>query len=253
MRKTILIFAVLMAPALQAWECKYEKSIDQELDLAGSETLKVLASAGELDIKATSGDTARITGKVCVSDEDWLEDSGVSAKGGRNAEIAVQLPNANSGWGRNSYASLDLELEVPEGLALDVKDSSGELSIEGVSSVVVHDSSGDIEIVDVQGNVSLNDSSGDIDLERIGGNVTVVSDSSGDIRGDSVEGTVLVMKDSSGNIRFTDVGQDFIVERDSSGNITAKGVGGDFRVLRDGSGDIHASNVSGEVETPDKS
>lgn len=255
MKKSIVLFAFLMAPALQAWECEYEKSIDQELDLAGSETLSVLAAAGDLEIRGGAVDVARVRGKVCVSDEDWLALSSIEVSGGRNAEIAVQLPDSENGWswsGKN-YAYIDLEIEVPETIPLKVKDSSGDISIRNVGAVAVNDSSGDIDIYDVRGDVTATDSSGDIELGNIGGNVTVESDSSGDIRGEDVDGTVLVLKDSSGGIRFEGVGKDFIVERDSSGDITAKNVGGDFRVLRDSSGDIRSSNVTGEVDIPDKS
>lgn len=255
MKKYVVLFAILCVPALQADYCKYEKAIDQELDLSGSESLSVLAAAGDLEIRGISGDTARIGGTVCVSDEEWLEKSGVEVSGGKNAEIAVRLPDSEDGWswtGRN-YAYLDLELEVPESILLNVKDSSGDIDIRNVAGVSVHDSSGDIEIYQVSGNVTAVDSSGGIELEDIGGDVTIESDSSGDIEGEGIDGTVLVEKDSSGGIRFEDVGKDFIVERDSSGDITAKGVGGDFRVLRDGSGDIRSSDVAGEVDVPDKS
>lgn len=253
MRKTVLILAILATPTLQAWDCKHEKQIEQELDLSGSETLSVEAAAGDLEIKGGSGDKARIRGKVCVSEEEWLDESGVEVSGGRNASIAVVLPKSSNSWSwtGSEYASLDLELSVPAGIRLDVSDSSGDVFIEGVAAVSVKDSSGDVEIYDIQGDVSLADSSGDIDVEGVGGNVTVENDSSGDIRGERIDGSVLVRKDSSGGIRFSDVGQDFVVEKDSSGDITARDIGGDFRVLADGSGDIRAHNVNGRVETPE--
>jgi DUF4097 and DUF4098 domain-containing protein YvlB len=253
MKKTVLFLAILATPALQAWECKYEKQIQQELDMSGSETLSVEAAAGDLEIKGGSGNIAQIRGRVCVSEEEWLDESGVEVSAGKNASIAVVLPRSGSGWSwtGSEYASLDLELTVPAGLALDVSDSSGDLSIEGVASVTVKDSSGDIEIEDIRGDVSLEDSSGDIDIEDIGGNVTVKNDSSGDIYGENIEGSALVMKDSSGGIRFSDVAKDFVVEKDSSGDITARDIGGDFRVLSDSSGDIRAHNVNGRVETPE--
>ena len=77
MKKTVLFLAILAAPALQAWDCKFEKQIDQELDLGGSETLRVDAAAGDLEIRGGSGDMAKIRGRVCVSEEEWLDESGV--------------------------------------------------------------------------------------------------------------------------------------------------------------------------------
>ncbi len=254
MKKSLMLCAVLVSPSLFAWDCEHEQKLDQVLDLSGSETLAVNAVAGDLEIRAGSGDEAVIRGTVCVSEEEWLEDVRVVTEGGRNAEITVVVPST-SGWSitGNKYAYVDLELKVPAGIALEVKDSSGDAEISGVASVSVSDSSGDLEVSDIAGGVIIKDSSGDIELEDIGGDVTIASDSSGDIEGDRIEGNVLIEQDSSGGIHFSGVGENFTVERDSSGDIFAEDVGGDFTVLRDGSGDIEYRNVTGKVSKPEKS
>jgi len=253
MKKFLLLGTCLVSFGLQASDCEYEMKIDQTLDLSGSQELSVMAGAGELDIKGTKGgDVAVIKGRVCVSEEEWLDEAGVETTGGKRAEIIVQLPDMDDdwSWSGNRYAHLDLELEVPEGIRLNVKDSSGDIEIDGVGPLTVQDSSGDLDISLSKGPVNIKDSSGEIDLSDISGDVTIESDSSGDIFGKNIEGTVLVESDSSGDIEFRDVGKDFVVERDSSGDISANRVGGDFHVHRDGSGEIHASNVDGEVNIP---
>jgi len=253
MNKLLIVCVCLFSTSLQAWNCKYEKDINQELDLEGADRLTILAGAGDLEIEGDDDTSvATIRGKVCVSEEDWLDESQIDVTRGSNAEIAVELPDMGSSWSlmRSAYAYVDLEITVPNDLRLDIKDSSGDVEIEGVGTLSLKDSSGDVRIEDIEGSVTLNDSSGDLVLEDIEGDVTVDSDSSGDIRGRDIEGSVLVRRDSSGDIRFADVGRDFTVERDSSGDITAKGVGGDFHVVADGSGDIVAKNVDGEIVTP---
>lgn len=254
MNKLLILCICLFSTSLQAWFCEYEKEIDQVLDLEGSEMLTVLAGAGDLEIEGDDDTSvATIRGKVCVSEEDWLDESRVDVTGGSNAEIAVELPEISSSWsliGGNTYAYIDLEITVPADLQLDIKDSSGDVAIEGVSTLSLKDSSGDVRLEDIEGSVTLNDSSGDLVMQDIEGDVTVDSDSSGDIRGRDIEGSVLVRRDSSGDIRFIDVSRDFTVERDSSGDITAKGVGGDFKVVADGSGDIVAKNVDGKILKP---
>jgi hypothetical protein len=56
-----------------------------------------------------------------------------------------------------------------------------------------NDSSGDIEITDVQRDVTIDsDSSGSISVERVGGNFTVSSDGSGGISHNQVTGTVRI-------------------------------------------------------------
>jgi hypothetical protein len=254
MRKYLVLLATLAAGTAQAWDCKYEKELVVALDLAGSERLSILAGAGDLRVTGHSGtQQARARGKLCVSEEEWLEQAGLLAEGGRAASITVELPDS-SGWSLvgSRYAYMDLEVDVPADIALDVRDSSGDIAIAGSGPVAIEDSSGDIDVQDVHGDVVLEDSSGDIDLVSIHGNVTVRQDSSGDIDGRRIEGAVRVEKDSSGDIRFREVRDDFVVERDSSGDIVADTIGGDFRVLKDGSGEIRSSAVSGAVEVPDR-
>ena len=257
MKKFFLLCGCLVFSGLQASDCEYEEMIDQTLDLSGSEELSVMAAAGDLRITGLKGgEVALIKGRICVSEEEWLEESGVETSGGKQAEIVVQLPDTDDGgsWSGNNYAYLDLELEVPEHIQLNVKDSSGDLEMKGVGPVTVQDSSGDLDMSLVSGSVSIRDSSGEIELSDIAGDVTIESDSSGGIFGKGIEGTVLVENDSSGDIDFRDVGEDFVVESDSSGDISADRVGGNFHVQRDGSGSISATNVEGEVTIPaDKS
>jgi hypothetical protein len=254
MKGPVLFISCLLCSGLQASDCDFEKEIDQSLDLSGSSDLLVSAAAGELEIKGVeNSSTAVIKGRVCVSKEEWLEGSGVETRGGDSAEINVVLNKDDEGWSfsGHNYAYLDLELEVPRQISLEVKDSSGAMRITGAGNLAVQDSSGEIRIKDNAGSISIEDSSGDIEITHVEGDVTIVSDSSGEIWGEDIEGSVRVERDSSGDIRFRGVSNDFIVERDSSGDITATDVGGDFRVLRDGSGDVSAHNVSGEVDIPD--
>jgi DUF4097 and DUF4098 domain-containing protein YvlB len=238
---------------VRADSCKYEKDIELTLDLDSSDSLAINAAAGDLEVRGVAGlDKAVINGRVCVSKQAWLDDAQVETIAGNRAQINVNLPAKSSGWSLigNSYARIDLVIEVPHDMTLEVKDSSGDASFHNVAAIQLQDSSGDIEIEDSSGPISIRDSSGDIDIERIAGDFTVESDSSGDINISEIGGTALVKKDSSGDIRFTHITHDAIVEVDSSGDISAKDIGGDFRVLKDGSGSISSSNVSGDTDTP---
>lgn len=236
--------------------CKFEKDIDLTLDVSASDVLAISAAAGDLDIVGVSGSAqAVIHGKACASKESWLEESGVSTSTGQRAQINVNLPDASGNdWSLfgNSYAWLDLHIEVPQELALEIKDSSGDMSLKNTASAQIQDSSGDIDIEDARGPVSIRDSSGDIDIDELNGDLTIVADSSGDIYARDIKGSVLIKQDSSGDIRVSHVSENVVVERDSSGDISARDVGGDFRVLKDGSGDIRSSNIKGKVEIPQK-
>ena len=236
--------------------CKFEKDIDLTLDLSSSNRLSIYAVAGDLDVVGVSGsDQAVISGKVCASKEAWLEESRVNTSGGNDAVIEVDLPSSEKGWSftGNKYVWMDLRVEVPDDLALEVKDSSGDMFLKNIAAVEIKDSSGDIEIEAARGPITISDSSGDIDIDKAEGDLTIESDSSGDINANDIHGSVLVVKDSSGDIDVSDVSDNVVVEKDSSGDIRATHVGGDFRVLKDGSGSINSSDVSGEVQIPKKS
>jgi hypothetical protein len=254
MIRSLAVLTLLFCASAQAWECKFQRELDQTLNVSDSELLAIAAGAGDLVINGVAGvDEVTISGKVCASREEWLNESRIETDSGEQAEINVILPSTDGNWSMwgNHYAYIDLELQVPEDLDLQIRDSSGDIEIEDVAAVDVKDSSGDIKIDRASGNLILADSSGDIRVTEIGGDITVVSDSSGDIRGKHIDGNVLVESDSSGDIRFSDVALDVIVERDSSGDITAESVGGDFKVLKDGSGDINSSDIKGTIDIPD--
>jgi DUF4097 and DUF4098 domain-containing protein YvlB len=236
--------------------CKFRKDIDLTLDLSNANTLSIYAVAGDLDVVGVSGsDQAIISGKACASKEAWLEESRVNTNGGSHAVIEVELPSSDKGWSftGNNYVWMDLRVEVPNHLALEIKDSSGDMFLKNIAAVEVKDSSGDIEIEAARGPISISDSSGDIDIDKAEGDLTIESDSSGDINANDIHGSVLVVKDSSGDIDVSDVSDNVVVEKDSSGDIKATRVGGDFRVLKDGSGSISPIDVSGEVQIPKKS
>ncbi len=236
-----------------AWNgCEHERLIEATHDLSGAETLAIDAAAGDLEIRGEAGSSVvTVRGKVCASKAEWADEAEVAFEGGERARLVAVLPDASGmSWG-NSYVSMDLELTVPATLALDIRDSSGDIEIREAGSVSVKDSSGDIDLSRVE-NASVQDSSGDIEIDGVSGDVTVVQDSSGDIRGRNIGGSVVVANDSSGDIRFRDVEGDFLVERDSSGDVIAEGIGGDFTVLRDGSGSIRHGDVGGEVRIPDE-
>jgi len=251
---SVLLVCQFSTDASADW-CKFEKDIDLTLDLSASDLLAVSAAAGDLEIVGVSGsDKAFIQGKACASKKEWLEESAVITTPGKRAQIDVNLPETDSGWSLfvfgGNYAWLDLHIEVPHDLALEIKDSSGDILLRSIAAVHLEDSSGDVEIESARGPISIRDSSGDIEVNEAEGSLTIEADGSGGIYASDINGSVLVKRDSSGDIRVSHVSQNVIVERDSSGDISANDVGGDFRVLKDGSGGISSSDVRGEVDLP---
>ena len=267
--------AVFAAP-LRADDCAFRAERRFDTDAAGLATLALSTGAGDLSIEGVPG-LARIEvqGKACASSQALLD--AIAFQDRREGEVqrvGTVLPEVQGGWalfGGGNYAWMDVHVRVPAALALDVRDSYGDIDIAHVGRLALEDSSGDIVVRDVAGDVRIADTSGDIRVEQVGGNVLIPHDSSGDIRivavrgnaevvedssGDiafeRIEGSARVGSDSSGSIAFRHIGRNAGVDSDSSGDIEADDVGGDFRVARKSGGarNISHRNVRGSVVLP---
>ncbi len=238
------------APLAQS-RCRYEAEISVSEAAGAGDHLWVDAGSGSLEVIGVSGLTeARAVARACASHEEFLEELRVTAqKDGDRVVIDTFYPDWNDGWGwGNRYARLDLRIEVPEGMAAEIRDSSGEIRVELLGDLDIRDSSGEIEGGNLLGRVNIDDSSGEIILWDISGDVEI-DDSSGEIQLEGVGGGV-VLSDGSGEIDIRDVVETVRIIRDSSGSIDVEQVGGDFIVERDGSGSIHYRDIQGRVDVP---
>jgi hypothetical protein len=227
-----------------------EEPRNASVEAAGASTVLIHARAGSLRVSGRPGtDEVVVTGTACVSDRNLLGDVRlVAARRGDTVHVEVQMSDQDSwGWGRR-HASLNLVVEVPEGLAVDVRDTSGDATLSGLASLRVEDSSGDLEVRQVKGDVTVADSSGGLVVEEVGGAVRL-RDSSGEIRIRNV-GSLVIDSDGSGGIDVRGVKGNVLVRDDGSGGIDVDDVGGDFTVDDDGSGGIRHAGVKGRVRVP---
>ena len=125
-------------------------------------------------------------------------------------------------FGFSFNRGVDLDVTVPSQTALNVRDSSGDITSQGVTGQMsLTTSSGDVTTDGGSGHVSLTTSSGDIKASNISGEMTL-STSSGDVTADNAS--------ASGNSSF----------QTSSGDITYRGslaANGNYS-FQDSSGDI---------------
>jgi len=244
-----LAVAALLQPRPSAADCRYDAPREARLDGQGLRRVRIEAKAGELRIQGRGGTQVEIRGTACAPSRDRLEEVVLRAeRDGDTARIEVEIPDAD--WSLFGGSSrLDLEIDVPEAVELDVEDSSGPVEVSGVASLRLQDGSGSIEVTDIAGDVSVRDSSGEIEIESVAGDVRI-SDGSGSIEVRDVVGSVTIDEDGSGSIDVSDVEHDVRVGRDGSGSIEVERVGGDFTVERDGSGGIRHREVAGRVDVP---
>lgn len=254
-RPVLLAVLSLLLPCAGAAQgfgerCEHRAERSATVPAAGADLLRLTAAAGSLRIEGRPGaGEVRVRGVACASSAALLEGIDLEAgRAGDEARVEVRMPEERGGRG-DRYARLDLVVEVPATLALDVEDGSGGVEVRGVASLRLRDGSGEVEVAGVAGDVQIEDGSGEIRLSDVRGSVRL-DDSSGGIEVRGVQGDVLVERDGSGEIDISGVTRSVRVDRDSSGEIRVSDVRGDFVVDRDGSGGIRYDDVAGTVRVP---
>ncbi len=239
---------LIAVPAI-AEDCDHVAPREETIDASGVELIEIDASAGYLRIVGEEGSgEVRAQGEACASSESLLEDIRlVTRRSGSRIRIIAEIPDSSS-WGR-STARLDLDIEVPADIPLEIDDGSGSIEVRHVASTEIDDGSGSIEVEDVTGDLQIDDGSGGIQATGVTGEVRI-SDGSGEIDLRQV-GSVMIEDDGSGEIEISGVASDVMVRSDGSGSISVRDVDGDFTVRRDGSGDIRHEAVAGLVDVPD--
>lgn len=166
------------------------------------------------------------------------------------AYLISDLQENNSHWWRGLNIQVNLEVEVPPNMKLDIDDGSGFIEVRNVnSSIEIEDGSGDITIDKNFGGLSIEDGSGSIEIENVTGDVEI-DDGSGQITLKDIKGNVII-DDGSGSIHASEITGNIEVY-DGSGEINIDKVGKDVIIRESGSGDVHISGVQGQVLRYDK-
>jgi len=234
--------------------CDFEVERRVAVSASAAQLLRLRAGSGELSVQGRQGlGQVQAVGRACASDESYLEDLQLTLdRSGDDIVLSAHYPDRSDrrNWHGNDYARIDLAVEIPMDMAVDLEDSSGSMEISGTGALSIDDSSGDIRVADAAGSVTIDDSSGGIYVEGVRGDVAI-DDGSGEVNVSDVTGSVR-LRDGSGSLDVDQVTRDVVVDRDGSGSISVRDVGGDFRVRADGSGGIRYSGVAGAVDIPVK-
>jgi hypothetical protein len=238
----------------QSWG-DYTAPRNAVVDAAGARTVEVEAGAGILRVEGKPGlRQVQVTGTARASSQQFLNQIKLIAER-RGDVVFIKADMPDQDWNfrfRDNYsATLDLVIQVPQGINAEVSDGSGDAKVLNVGSLEARDGSGEFSVDGATGSVRITDGSGNLRIENVGGDVRV-SDGSGEIDVRNVTGSFTVESDGSGSILATDVRGSVIVENDGSGEIEVNKVGRDFRVEHKGSGSIDYSAVSGQVDVPDR-
>ena len=239
---TLVACGGVSAAANADQDCEFRKDVNLQTVARGS--LWIDAGAGRLTIRGdAASDQVRVVATLCASDEERLEQLGVTLDDDR---LETSYPRNRGGWGRR-YARIDMEIALPAATQLEVEDGSGSLTISGVESVELEDGAGSIAIESV-GSVVLRDGSGSMRIRDVAGDVEV-EDGSGSLSIQEVGGGVLI-RDGSGSISVEGVGGSVRIDEVGSGSVSVRDVAGDL-VVTDGRRErIRYTNVRGTVDLP---
>lgn len=233
MRSFIVMAMFLASFADAAWN-DYSSVRELKLEAGGIEQFQIDAGAGSMEIKGVSGlDRIVVSATVVVpesDEEDALEiiDKKMRLSLDRKGDRAKLDAFFEDGFfGNGSSARIDLKINMPAGMAVEIDDGSGSIELHDIAAdVSIDDGSGSIEVVGVA-SLSIDDGSGSIDVTAAAGDVAIV-DGSGSIKVRSVGGSVTI-DDGSGSINVSDVDRDLILVDDGSGGFDHSDIRGRVR------------------------
>ena len=217
----------------------------RELTLDSQDLQGLIAEtgAGSLEIIGVEGLTQIKLVADIYSNKDSNDDSKVILTLEKKANKAKLKADFEQSGFNNYSPYIDLKLQVPANLALDIDDGSGAILISKMTADInVKDGSGEL-IINGGNNVSIDDGSGDIEVSKISGNLTI-DDGSGAIKVTDIRGNIAI-DDGSGNIEVANV-QSPVTITDGSGDINVFNTKG-LTILAAGSGDVKFNKIDGPV------
>lgn len=175
-----LVGAVGLAGCVLSTE-PYTETAERSFDPGGADELAVRTGSG--DVTLSPGDGEAVSGTVRTasrSGEDALDEVTVegSVEDGR-LTVAPQRPDSNAN------VTVDLDLSVPEGLALVAASSgNGDIEADGVAGDGTYSSTnGDVDVTGVDGFVTVESTNGDLDASGVTG-LDGAATTNGDVRVD---------------------------------------------------------------------
>ena len=214
--------------------------------------LDVVVGAGDIRVEGQEG-LAEISVEVriytqfssCDQDEEVLADMDFELYANDDGEARLWV-DMDDEWG--GYWA-DVVVLLPTEMALELRDTTGDIDVSDVASLELDDGTGDANIERVLGDVEIEDGSGDLHIEHVGGSVQL-NDDTGDIDILDVAGAVEVV-DGSGDLWLEEVWSSVRIE-DGTGDMDLRFIDG-AAIIEDGSGDIDVRDVTGVVRIHDGS
>ncbi len=280
-----IAFTALALPALalsslaHADDCRFQAPRNAGLDLAGVHTLVIEVHQHQVRLQGihVTGSQAlagHVRGRACASASGLLPNLQVTQRRDGDRLIVEAIDRTARGhtlvlFG-SAYRYLDLNIEAPASLAVEMDVGSGDAAVIDVAALKATVGSGDLDVRGVQGHLeaSVNSGelkvrdagdahvgsvgSGDLVIDRVRGTVTVDRVGSGDLTARDVQGDLRIGHLGSGDASVQNIAGSVVVDSVGSGDLQVKDVRRDLRVAKLGSGAIEHTGVAGKVAVPAK-
>lgn len=217
-----------------------EEKRQLELPAESIEALNIVTDSGNLIVKGDEKATvihvdADIKSKNVKPEEIII----TLEKDGNTATLRSEM---NTGISFN-YVDMTLTVTVPAQLPINLTDGSGDIDMTNLTGkLTIEDDSGDIRLTNTGGEVEIHDQSGDIKIKDASA-LKLIEDDSGDITMENTGGNVAV-RDQSGDMDIRKHKGDMTIS-DQSGDIVIDTVEGNVLIENDGSGERSVQNITG--------
>ncbi len=165
------LLACAFAVPAHAEDCKH--TAHRTANSAGPDIERVVveAGAGDLVVRGGQGRDVKVDGKACASSAKLLDEIKLEIRrDGNTVYVRTVLPEMSGGlFGFSHYAHMDVTVAVPKTATLKIEDSSGDMEVTDVQAAAIQDSSGDQTLQRIAGDLEVQDSSGEIKIAGVGG------------------------------------------------------------------------------------
>lgn len=252
--RRILASLLLLIPlaGLASERCEFQAPRNLQLDLAGVHTVQFVVNSFDLHVTGNAHATGLdLHGRACASERSRLDDLTVSQRR-EGDQLIIELGGGHTHMFNifgSFYANLDVSVQLPANLPVNVEVGSGDADVTGVHDLDSHVGSGDLHVHDIAGRFASGVGSGDIVADNVG-SLALGSVGSGDFTASGVRGDARVGSIGSGDVHLRRVGGSVHVDTLGSGDLGVDDVGGDFTLGAKGSGDVSHAGVKGKVQVP---
>lgn len=252
-RIALVAIAASAAVAAQAHaqSDRYQVTRTAQAAAGGVAAVRLSNGSGNLVVNGRSGSSeVHVTAIVHGSSQRAVDAVRISLD--RNGDVVtVREDTPDRSWFGIDNTWVDLTVELPTNMALDVSDGSGGARIDNAGAIRLRSGSGGAHLSNIAGTVDVRSGSGAVELSNVRGNVTA-SSGSGGFTIDGVNGSVDIRNAGSGSLNVRGVTGSVHLGSIGSGSLVADNIGGDLTVDRKGSGSVQYTNVKGQVSVPDR-